>query len=317
MASLTNAERIIRALAQQPGLDDDQLARAAEVHPRQTVNQICRRMKSENKIRREIGTRGKIINNLIGKQDVTARPSLTSRPVIVLPKRRPKPTPIISNMAARVSASDPAKTLFIIPCSSAKKAFAGRVEKGPSILDEFPSHLAERLANARSSNADYAQIDEASIVPAWQRYRGTLYEVAGPTLGKMVDGGRHVLILSGGYGVVLANEPIGNYDARFKASLWPRGVIEDALSAYALRHRLKHVRAIVSATTAYRKIVERTDWQAAGVEDAILITPQTAGGAMRKAPRAQGEILVRLSEGCLPKGRSSSDGLGAESQRLA
>lgn len=113
------------------------------------------------------------------------------------------------------------------------------------------------------------------------------------------------------------SEPIGNYDARFQASWWPPGVIESALSAYTLRHRLEHVRAIVSATTTYRRIVERTDWQAAGVEDAVLITPEAAGGAMRKAPRGQGEILVRLAEGGLPEGWSSSDGLGAESHRLA
>ena len=220
-------------------------------------------------------------------------------------------------MAAPVSASDPAKTLFVIPCSGAKQAFASRVQQGPSILDELPSNLAQRLAHARNAVADRARIDETTMVPAWQRYGGTLYQVAGPILGKMVDDGRHVLILSGGYGIVLASEPIGDYDARFQPSWWPRGVIQEALSAYALRHRLKHVRAIVSATTAYRRIVERTDWQAAGVEDAVLITPEAVGGAMRKAPRAQGEILVRLAEGSLPDGWSSSDGLRAESRRLA
>ena len=117
----------------------------------------------------------------------------------------------------RLSGSDPAKTLFVIPCSGAKQAFAGRVRNGPSILDELPSHLAKRLADARIGNVDCARIDETTMVPAWQRYGGTLYQVSGPTLGKMVDDGRHVLILSGGYGVVLASEPIGIYDARFRA----------------------------------------------------------------------------------------------------
>ena len=63
--TMTNAERIVEALRRQSGLDDDELSRLTDVTPRQQVNQICRRLESEGKLRREQGPRGKIVNDLI------------------------------------------------------------------------------------------------------------------------------------------------------------------------------------------------------------------------------------------------------------
>jgi hypothetical protein len=61
---MTNTEKIIAALNEHPRLDDDALAVRTGVQPRQQVNQICRRLEQQGRIRREIGPAGKLINVL-------------------------------------------------------------------------------------------------------------------------------------------------------------------------------------------------------------------------------------------------------------
>jgi hypothetical protein len=56
---------------------------------------------------------------------------------------------------------------------------------------------------------------------------GSIWETAadaqgyGPPLDDLTQQGAHVIILSGGYGAVLASEPIGFYDAPLKPAWWP------------------------------------------------------------------------------------------------
>jgi len=64
MVGSTHEQRIIAALRDRSGLDDDELSLAAGVSPRQQVNQICRWLESCGLLRREIGPRGKIVNFL-------------------------------------------------------------------------------------------------------------------------------------------------------------------------------------------------------------------------------------------------------------
>ncbi|OKI61697.1 hypothetical protein [Micromonospora sp. CB01531] len=67
MAHLTIAERIIQELLRtRLPLDDDELARRLDVQPRQTINQACRRLEQSRRLRRYIGTHGKIVNELLG-----------------------------------------------------------------------------------------------------------------------------------------------------------------------------------------------------------------------------------------------------------
>jgi len=66
---MTYAELIINLLAQQPGLDDDQLARQLGIEPRQTVNQLCRRLEAQGLLVRERGPAGKIVNRLAGSSN--------------------------------------------------------------------------------------------------------------------------------------------------------------------------------------------------------------------------------------------------------
>jgi hypothetical protein len=45
-------------------LDDDQLAKRLDVSPRQTINQVCRRLEGDGLLHRYVGADGKIVNEL-------------------------------------------------------------------------------------------------------------------------------------------------------------------------------------------------------------------------------------------------------------
>jgi hypothetical protein len=160
-----------------------------------------------------------------------------------------------------------------------------------------------------------ARLDETTLVPAWKRYTGSLYQAAGPALADVEARGLNMLIISGGYGLVLSNEPIRNYNALLRLASWPRGLLDEVLLDYVRSHQLRAVRAITSSTGDYRKLVERVRWAAGGVEDAMLLCPRRGPGAMVLSPRAQGEALAELLRGTMDANWSSSDGLRIDVHR--
>jgi cytoplasmic iron level regulating protein YaaA (DUF328/UPF0246 family) len=68
--------------------------------------------------------------------------------------------------------------------------------------------LSQRLAEKIHARA---HIDETSLIPAWQRYTGSLYQASRDAMETARERGVHMIIVSGGYGLVLAAEPIGYY----------------------------------------------------------------------------------------------------------
>ncbi|MFZ5814455.1 MAG: hypothetical protein ACOY93_04045 [Bacillota bacterium] len=64
---MTHRDRILAFLAERPSLwfDDDELARALQIRPRQAVNQICRKLHAAGQIRREQRD-GKLRNSAAG-----------------------------------------------------------------------------------------------------------------------------------------------------------------------------------------------------------------------------------------------------------
>lgn len=212
---------------------------------------------------------------------------------------------------------DPTATLLVIPCSKSKATTGYDPGDGGGILRHLPNQLAERLAAARVANRERARIDERTLLPAWRRYTGSLYEAASETIGGAVGVSTHILILSGGYGVVRADEAIGWYEAVFDPARWPRGLIEECLVQYAKRHELTSLVALAGATTTYAGVIRRTRWQEAGMKTARLITPDTVGGgSMRKVPQAIGEALRALLGAGLWQAWSSSDGTSLNSEPL-
>src|SRR5206468_2620519 len=103
--------------------------------------------------------------------------------------------------------------LVVLPCSGRKNGGGTAGAVGPSVLEFLPSGLAERLQHARSRLSGAAQLDEALLLPARHRYSGSLYRASSRALDSTAD--TAVLILSGAYGLVLAEELIGMYDRRF------------------------------------------------------------------------------------------------------
>lgn len=65
MTEPTIAVRVLDELRRCPdALDDDQLAHRLDISPRQTINQVCRRLERAGRLRRYLGPGGKIVNDL-------------------------------------------------------------------------------------------------------------------------------------------------------------------------------------------------------------------------------------------------------------
>lgn len=65
MTEPTVAVRVLEELRRSGvALDDDELARRLGVSPRQTINQVCRRLERAGRLRRYAGSAGKIVNDL-------------------------------------------------------------------------------------------------------------------------------------------------------------------------------------------------------------------------------------------------------------
>ncbi len=322
VGKMTNAERLIAVLRTRPGLDDDELSAASGVRPRQAVNAECRHLERRGIVRRTIGARGKIVNHLtenLAPSPVVAR-SATE------PGTPPKP-PAQSNRVRSESSHSvlgkwptpsPESALIILPCSGRKQPWPGRRERGVSILDLLPASLADRLLAARRAIAPQARLDESTLVPAWQRYSGTLYQAASPALTEVFAArpDLSVIIISGGYGLVLATEPIGCYEAVFRHRSWPRGLLEEIIVASCERLKTETVLAFLSGSTDYRRVVEATPWQRSTVTSVRLLSPEATPGAMVKAPRAQGEALAASLQGKLGSDWTSSDGLKLIASKL-
>lgn len=293
---MTNIERVLELVRRQPGLDDDQISSQLKIRPRQQVNQICHRLKDQGLIRREIGRDGKIVNlPADGPRSLAGYEAI--RGPIASPPEGEQPIGYLAN------------TLLMLTCSAGKdKDFAG-YEQGPSILDELPSALAAALKNARRAVQERAQVDERTLQRAWRRYRpGGLYEEVGDVLGAALERGTHVLILSGGYGVVRADEPIGVYNREFDARDWPAELLEDCLLAYARAYGLRRVIAMASRTTPYADVVRRVPWSDAGV-GGYLFTPRAPGNPRRENARTIGlGLRALLAQGISPEDWRGRDG---------
>lgn len=302
---MTNADQILYLLAERPGLDDDEISRQLHIRPRQQVNKICRQLVDRQLVVRKAGPSGKI-----GNFPVSATHVITSLRHSAHTVSTDLIAPTNTNGPPRIALSDTPmrETLIVIPCSGRKNPGGTLAAGCGPLTDDLPPSLAQRLSDARRMVLAKAAFDDRQLMPALQRYEGSLYVKARTALQSVIDAGLHVLIISGGYGIIKACEPIGDYSARLKLVAWPRGLLEEAILTYATSHRLKYVRAFVSRSTDYYRLISRIHWDAAGITAAI-ITPEPSSGAMRKAPRAQGEAITAFFAGNLHDDWRSSDGL--------
>jgi hypothetical protein len=185
--------------------------------------------------------------------------------------------------SAELQGIDPKSALIVFSCSK-KKVCGGEI--GHEIA---PPDWPPALLIARARVRDVAPINNRLVMPAWQRYDGGFYRNAGLTLTNAVSNGANLAILSGGYGVLRADEYIGCYDRKLNPADWPTGVLEEALLADAIRVGAMSIVAFHAEKGDYAEIIRRTPWRNVGIQRAVLVTVPNAGkGATGKVPRDLG-----------------------------
>lgn len=206
-------------------------------------------------------------------------------------------------------------TLLLIPCSGDKQR-GSKPSNGLSILSALDPARAAALADARAALREKARVDEKTLMPAYLRYSGQLYKHGSTFIGGAVAARQRVLIVSGAYGLLLADEAIGMYQKRFALSDWPVGLLEGCISDYARHEGIQSVIAVMSSTTHYAKLIRRVNWRMAGLEATLVSPVAHGGGAMVKVPRAQGQAVAGLINTGLDQEWRSSDWLSLETESL-
>ena len=304
---VTNRERILALIRASPGLTDTEIRERSGIQPHRQVNQICRLLAEGGLIRRTTGTSGRIINLPLGRgeeplrEEVLGSVGSTKRPGTSFAQDR--------RLLGGITTFELGRSMVVIPCSGAKAAGGSARGDGRSIGALLPADLRDELEARRIANRAAARVDESAVMAAADRYDGHLYRAGRLAIRQLLDTGALVLVISGGYGVVLADEPIGRYECIFNPGMWPAGLVERCLASVASDSRVETVIGVLSASTNYAKVFRRTGWPLSA-RQVFLAVPESTAGAMVKAPRAEGEFLGALAEGCVPVDWHSSDGLG-------
>ncbi|MFI9454297.1 hypothetical protein [Amycolatopsis sp. NPDC052450] len=175
-----------------------------------------------------------------------------------------------------LDAIDPREALTVLGPSKAKN-------RGGD-LPEPSTVWPEAMLRARADVLARSKVDDGGLRPAWLRYRGNFYRNVGDALGEAAASGR-TLILSGGYGLLRADEPISYYDRKLKLGDWPSGVLEDAVLGEARRIGAAKVVTFVSASADYAKLIRRIPWGSTEIGGVLVTIDFHGGGAQVEVPR--------------------------------
>ncbi|MFC9251859.1 YaaA family protein [Amycolatopsis thailandensis] len=179
-------------------------------------------------------------------------------------------------MKTVLDAIDPREALTILGPSKAK------IRGGDA--SDFGAVWPEPLLRARAEVLARSKVDNGGLRPAWLRYSGNFYRNVGSELGEAAGSGR-LLILSGGYGILRADEPIPYYDRKLRLSDWPTGVLEDTVIDEARRIGATKVVTFVSASADYAKLARRIPWGSTEIEGVLATIDFHGGGAQVEVPR--------------------------------
>ena len=297
---MTNRKRVLALIRFEPGLTDSDIRKRTSIEPHQQVNRICRTFAVQGLIERRVGPDGLLIN-------IPADVAVWRGPRSAMRQAPAARDSAHDGQQSRVSPVDKGRlpqlefseTLFVVPCSGGK-ASRGTIARtnGVSVLDFLPSLLADELRRQRGTNACEAKINESSLLPAYKRYTGNLYEAAGNAFDTLMSAGAEVLIISGGYGVVHAREPVGRYNRRFCNADWSNSLISRCLAAYAAASGSKFVIGLFSKSGDYAKAFCKAHWPEE-VERVCLIRPKWRPGTVPRetVPRATGQALAAIARG--------------------
>jgi hypothetical protein len=175
------------------------------------------------------------------------------------------PSEPLRTAAAVLDSVDPRAALVIVPCS-ASKTIGGTEPSNGVGQPMWPSEL--RVARDRVRSA--AGVDDSQLLPADRRYTGNFYSESREAVGEAATRGQ-LLILSGGYGLLGGEEPIGWYERALDLRDWPRGLLERLIADRARRDR-RDVVCFAARTTAYARLLGRVKWSLPDGKHAILAT---------------------------------------------
>ena len=181
--------------------------------------------------------------------------------------------------------TDPRRALLVVTCSHAK----ARGGKPPSGTDDG-TPWPQALSAARAQVLAKAAADLSAVLPAAQRYTGAFHQQARAALASAAATD-HLVIISGGYGIVRSDELIGWYDKQLRLADWPTGLLESALIGEARRAGTQTVVAFAAATTQYASLLRRVRWRNAGISAHLVTVTGVRGGAQGKVPRRLGQAF--------------------------
>jgi hypothetical protein len=198
---------------------------------------------------------------------------------------------------------DLSHTMLLIPCSASKR---GTIDLGlvPSPIASYVGvEAASVLAQGRAKAFQRTRLDQSSTpMPALARYSGQPYKTPGVIDG-LIDAmaeGLHVLIVSGGYGLLRAEEPILRYEAQMQTTLtvW-RSRIPEILADYVARNDIRRSFGAFSRvySLAVPEQVTEEDWRAVPNFDALA-----GGSAMTQVPERVAGLILSLLQGDMAPG---------------
>ena len=193
--------------------------------------------------------------------------------------------------------------LIIWPCCAEKNGIEPTICGGKNIEQFLDDTYIKELHEGRIKNL---MVKGSKNLPALDFYTGNLYKVPNfkDTIRTAVQSGIHCLILSAGYGLIRADEPINSYDRTMnaaKASWTKDNLLPNVFSNYLTRNKISKVYITASCSTYAPalfidpKINPRPRFQIPASCDVFLYIPMAIGkGALVKVPKMQGEAVHDL-----------------------
>lgn len=197
-------------------------------------------------------------------------------------------------MVGKSASSRFPETLIVLPCSGRKSvSVSARVGERPgaTFLD-YLGGSREAVEMGRVGRAPTIKHD-SPLVRALDLYDGNLYRsfLFRETLSKAIaEGTVSALILSGGYGAVLPDEAIRDYDAYMDSFYWLKHQLNTAIAEYITTTGTKRVYGFLSSSYSY--VFENVPWGDLGgkvVEAGVFVavrqgigTPSKLGEAARR-----------------------------------
>jgi hypothetical protein len=181
---------------------------------------------------------------------------------------------------------DPSEALIVLACSGSKKRGGIPPSGGPG------AGWPRDLLAARERVRPLARVDERLVLPAWQRYEGRFYRAQGVRAAlEAASREGHVVIISGGYGLVRADECIGDYERKLCMKDWVGAdgqpdLLQTLLRTEARDAHAKAVVAFVPGTTTYATVVRGACWSTVGIPAYLVRAPRAGNGALPRLGQA-------------------------------